>query len=599
MSLSPAFSKTIESFALDFVRLIRGVRVYPSKHPALIGVAVKVLASLPFDSTGTFTMGVTPTELIVSGEFIAGKTTRLSSFLHGRKILRIYWTREVRLEDLWTFARLLSTPRLEGDELRRRLQSHGVYAIDLEPLALEQIHRGVSDEVVDLKKNSEERRRNAWFLLLSRETSPDQIASALGSDEFWVNAKAHWTEAGYGDSEGFTDLLIRLEERFEAALSLLPDARRKEVLDYLAKMGETLSTPDLVRILSQEGQKGQGMRQGVASLFRKMDGERLADLLAGLVATGDRGTRRMTEIYHRFSSIAETEGLLSLVKSRLSLGEGGGFTVEVWKTVEKLILELDENPFVDSEYSESLGHLLDAPVSKTAGEERSELLWNPDTNLDNVLLGLAAEGDARWRQKLLERLEIHTEQLDLLRALQFVRFTDEVMPDLLDSVPPLIKNLFRKGMSHLSKTTPVERQVFAHFIMNHEGILLDTALKALAEEERISARHFLVTLLSSFSSAATPAFVAKARKGPWYVTRNLAIVLGQQGLPCSLPTLRALSNHDHPKVRREALRALRNLECLYQRVESRTIQETESQQQKRPMHFLPFPAHGESAGACT
>jgi hypothetical protein len=428
MSLPTALFKNIESFALDFVRLIRGVRVYPPEHPALIGVAGRVLASVPLDSTGTFTMGVTPAELIVSGEFIAGKATRLSSFLHSRKILRIYWTREVQLEDLWTFARLLSTPKLEGDELRRRLHSHGVYAIDVEPLALEKIHREISDEVVDLKKSSEERRRNAWSLLLNCETSPDQIASALGSEEFWVNAKVYWTEAGYGDSEGFTDLLLRLKERFEAAISLLPDARRKEVLDYLAKMGETLSTPELVRILAQEGQKSQNMGQGIASLFRKMDGERLADLLAGLAAEGNRGTRKMVEVYRRLSPTAGTESLLSLVKMRLSLGEARGFTVEVWKTVEKLILELNENPFVDSEYSESLDHLLDAPVSKAAGDKLSELLRNPDTNLDNVLLGLAAEGDTHWRQKLLERLEFHVEQLDLLRALQFVRFTDEGSP---------------------------------------------------------------------------------------------------------------------------------------------------------------------------
>jgi hypothetical protein len=330
-----------------------------------------------------------------------------------------------------------------------------------------------------------------------------------------------------------------------------------------------------------------------------MDGERLADLLVGLAVTGDRGTRRMVEVYRRFSPIAETESLLSLVKMRLSLGEDRGFTVEVWKTVEKLILELNENPFVDSEYSESLEHLLDAPVSETAAGERSELLRNPDTNLDNVLLGLAAEGDTHWRQRLLERLEFQVEQPDLLRVLQFVRFTDEVMPNLLDSVPALVKKLFRKGMLHLSKTIPIERQAFAHFIMNHEGVLLDTALKALAEEERISARYFLVTLLSSFSSAATPAFVAKARKGPWYVTRNLAIVLGQQGLPCSVPILRALSNHDHPKVRREALRALRKLESLYQRVGSSTIQETEHPQEERPMHFLAFPAQGELVRAST
>jgi HEAT repeat protein len=104
-----------------------------------------------------------------------------------------------------------------------------------------------------------------------------------------------------------------------------------------------------------------------------------------------------------------------------------------------------------------------------------------------------------------------------------------------------------------------EQQALVVFAANHERCLLDAALKALEEEKRIGTRHFLVSLLACFSSAATPTFVVKARTSPWYVTRNLAIVLGQQGLPQGVPTLQALSNHPHPKVAREALRALKKV----------------------------------------
>jgi HEAT repeat protein len=96
--------------------------------------------------------------------------------------------------------------------------------------------------------------------------------------------------------------------------------------------------------------------------------------------------------------------------------------------------------------------------------------------------------------------------------------------------------------------------------VKHERCLLDTAIKALAEEEQISKRHFLVNLLSCFSSAATPTFVVKSRISPWYVARNLAIVLGQQGLPQVLRPLQALSNHPHPKVSSEAQRALKRVQ---------------------------------------
>jgi HEAT repeat protein len=111
----------------------------------------------------------------------------------------------------------------------------------------------------------------------------------------------------------------------------------------------------------------------------------------------------------------------------------------------------------------------------------------------------------------------------------------------------------------MTKTSLAEQQALVAFAVNHERCLLDTALKALAEEEKISIRYFLVSLLSCFSSAATPTFVTKSRTSLWYVARNLAIVLGQQGFPQGLPTLQALSNHPHPKVVREALKVLKRV----------------------------------------
>jgi hypothetical protein len=152
---------------------------------------------------------------------------------------------------------------------------------------------------------------------------------------------------------------------------------------------------------------------------------------------------------------------------------------------------------------------------------------------------------------------------------------DRTFPGLLDSFPFFLKELFQKGLSALTKTSFTEQQALIAFAMNHERCLLDTALKALTEEKKIATRHFLVSLLSCFSSAATPTFVTRTRTSPWYVTRNLAIVLGQQGLPQGLPTLQALSNHPHPKVVREAVKALKRVRT--------SISNPQAEQEKRPL----------------
>jgi hypothetical protein len=567
-------SRKVEAFALNLLHLIRSVRVYPAKHPTLLEVAKNVLNSAPLDSQGSLTIGITSKELVVSGEFVAGKASSLASMLNARKVLQISWTKDATLEDVWTFAKVMSVPKLEGDELRRKLRSE-VFAIDIEPLKLDEIHGGITDTVKDSEDNPEQRRRHAWLAMMIHEAPPEQLAAALESDEFWKAAKAEWTESERGDSEGFTKFLLRLGERLENALALLPDRRREDILDYLAQMGKSISVKDLVRIVGHEGQESGRLGPGKSSLLKEIDGERFVDLLAGLAAMGNQGTRRFVEVYRRFAPLTQTDELLSLVRSRLAPGKDRGFAAEVWKTIEDFIINLTENPFMDAEYSESLEFLMN-PSASTGPEEDTLILHEePDEYLDQLILALAGEEGEDFRKRLLDRIRLRAEQLGPFRVLGFVKLVDRVFPDLLDSVPFFVKELFQKGLSALTKTSFAEQQALVAFAVNHERCLLDTALKALAEDKKIATRHFLVSLLACFSSAATPTFVTKARTSPWYVTRNLAIVLGQQGLPQGLPTLQALSNHPNPKVVREALRALKKVRT--------SLSNEQREQQKRSL----------------
>jgi len=82
--------------------------------------------------------------------------------LHARKVLQLLWTKDVTIDDVWTFARVISIPKLEGDALRQTLRSE-VFAIDIEPLKLDQIHSEIADAVTDSEDNQEERRRHAWL----------------------------------------------------------------------------------------------------------------------------------------------------------------------------------------------------------------------------------------------------------------------------------------------------------------------------------------------------------------------------------------------------------------------------------------------------
>ena len=89
MNASTPLIRNLEPFSLELVRLIRALGIYPVQHPSVRSSAEKVVALAPLDSTGTLTIGVTPIELVVAGQFIGGKSARLANLLYARKILRI------------------------------------------------------------------------------------------------------------------------------------------------------------------------------------------------------------------------------------------------------------------------------------------------------------------------------------------------------------------------------------------------------------------------------------------------------------------------------------------------------------------------------
>lgn len=558
---SSPLSRKVEGFALNLLHLIRGVRVYPTKHPTIIEVAKRVLQSAPLDATGSLTIGVTSKELIVAGEFITGKASDLASVLHEKKILQLVWKKEASLDDVWAFARAVSTPKLEGEALREKIRSE-VLTIEISTLNLSEIHRRAMDTLQDSEETPEERRRRAWLFLISQEAPVEQLATALATQEFWDAAKAEWTRSGLGDSEGFTEFLLKLGERLEEALALLPSGQREEILNYLSQMGKCLAIKDLVRIVGREGQESKRLGLGKSSLLRDIDIERFVDLLAGLAAMGEQGTQKFIEVYRRFTPVAQPHEILSLVRSRMAQSQESGFPVDVWKSVETLILNLSDNPFMDSEYSDSLGFLMESSKLLSSDDTTDSILESPEQFLDHLFLAMGVEEEESFQQKILDRIKFRSEQLGPFGVLGFIAMVDRTFPRLLDANPYFVRSLFEKCLSSVGKATFHERQMLIHFAVNHEKCLLDTALKALSEEKNISTRYFLVNLLSCFSFAATPIFVSKSRLGPWYVTRNLAIVLGQQGFPQVLPHLRSLTNHPHPKVKKEAVKALKRAESL-------------------------------------
>ena len=81
-------------------------------------------------------------------------------------------------------------------------------------------------------------------------------------------------------------------------------------------------------------------------------------------------------------------------------------------------------------------------------------------------------------------------------------------------------------------------------------------VERLAEEETLSARRKLMGTLSRMGPVALPHLVAGLKDSRWYLVRNLALVLGNIGLPQTIPALRSILAHADLRVRREAVKAM-------------------------------------------
>jgi hypothetical protein len=561
---SSSLSRSVEAFARDLILLVRGVRIYPRGHPSLVGAAERLVAGAPWDAQGRLVLGSTRAELVIEGEFVGGKDTRaadLAALLHSRKVGRVVFTRRASPRELIELAALLSVPGLTGSDVRRELGSRGIVCVTVEPLDLERVHAAATPSTPQEGLAPADRRRQVWLWLQDAGATPEDLAGMLESRDLWPGSDGVAASDGGADGRTCALLLAGLGERLEAALELLPDGRRAAVLERVAEAGRSLTAADLLEFAASDDAGPRLRGQGASALLRDLDAERFVDLLAGLTALGDRGTRRLAGVFRRLAPPGGARQALSLVGARMLDGRDNGFALGVWKTVEEFLLRLEEDPFMAEDYSESLERVDQAPTAPALGrgdeiDEIDEIDEDPGPHLDGVFVGLAADGGRPWRERLTDRVAARLEEGGVFKGIDYATRVDELLPGLIDERPVLVRELFRRGLAAAREATAHETRKLVRFCRRHETLLLAIALRALEEEQRLASRRFLVEVLSSFSPAATPALVSRARSGPWYVARNLAMVLGRQGGPRALPVLRELLNHRHPKVRREASRAL-------------------------------------------
>lgn len=158
--------------------------------------------------------------------------------------------------------------------------------------------------------------------------------------------------------------------------------------------------------------------------------------------------------------------------------------------------------------------------------------------------------------ELLAMIDRHQDHPDTARAIAQSVLNPELLPELLAAREPDWTLIGRIAQHATDEALPV---------------LVD----ALADAESRSVRRRLLDLLGALGSGIEPALLARLPGAPWYLARNLLLVLGQLPPLANTAPVEELLSHEEPRVQQEALKLLVRHPAMQERAISLALESNE------------------------
>ncbi|MFO7578385.1 MAG: hypothetical protein R6W66_11740 [Pelovirga sp.] len=163
---------------------------------------------------------------------------------------------------------------------------------------------------------------------------------------------------------------------------------------------------------------------------------------------------------------------------------------------------------------------------------------------------------AALNQQIIRSLQFHLDTADYSGLLHLCRssFSGRSAVEIL----ALTKRLPRTFIVQLLEDVPrldKDQQALIGAIVELIGTpAIDQLLVLTANEHNRSVRFFYLSCLKKLGPEVVDRAVPYLTEHPWYVTRNMLLLLGEYGARDQLHHIRPLLQHSHAKVRQEALK---------------------------------------------
>ncbi len=539
-------SRDLSLFLVQFSIALSKTKTYPPDHPALRGAvttAAQRLASL-FASRASLTIGIAKRQLLIEGAATDagnGILRDLAYRLHRHQLGALRLLPGLETEELGSLLQAL------GDESWRRGEPLGLrppHEFDrwpharLQSLALDAL--AIAEQGEEREGSGAGQSARLWISLAAAALErPDLKRDDPAADPAAV-ARAIGERRQAGQEETYDRMIVGYLLKMGELLGELEGPEAMRLRERLARLIETLEPGTLKMMLEVGGTLAQ-RRQLVMEGARTLPVEVVLDLLeAAAEASQQTISHAMLRILTKLAGHAGE-------KTTLAPGADAALRDTVRQLVRGWALE-DPNPGTHRRLLELLSRPAAQAVAAAADGPRA--YEAPRVVQMALEVGTVGPAVLRAADEMVERGELP----------RLVEFLDQAGSDEGSAKPVAslwahlisAENLLR--LVQMEEADPeAVRQFVARMGLPAAGPMIDV----LATAESQAVRRRLLAWIGGLGPRAAAAAVARLPGSPWYLQRNLLLLLGgmEKGWPAKF-TPATYARHPDARVRREALKLL-------------------------------------------
>ena len=315
-----------------------------------------------------FALGVTPQTLLIAGVPLPAEAAvvEAAQLLHDRDVLQLSFVGEVPAAALRALLRLLAR---NTEELRAAGGPAGAWGTDGHPsIVIEQIDyeqlledreiekppdrrddvwRSLVNTVVDGRSAFDERQQQRLLEISANAEQIGELATAVADPKRGADGSPLIT------TQAATVLAVF--QHLAGLVKVMDPSRLSDVLHNVATATADLDPHVVMQMMQVDDSTPEtSIVQRIAASF---DDDRVARLLATAVERDGRASARLAQVLDTIApDTARKRRVLNLARTLLSerdFGRTGQFKA-AWSSIESLLLDYDEKPYVSDSYQASL-----------------------------------------------------------------------------------------------------------------------------------------------------------------------------------------------------------------------------------------------------